>query len=946
MSSYRVNLLDVMRTQASTEQENKRNVLRVYGGLLAAVHGLDIAAAAALCVVYGDFQFRAAWRPLYDFDLAFGHEVTDVVLMALFRAVFFPLLTWLAIRTGRPPYTQGCGCARAKKQSDARASDASGAGYVALTGDGDETKEGDPVNANAEAAAALSADLADADRKKRKAAAAARKHALLGLVFLTATSMQIYVGVKINGFAWGPDNEVTGDHAEARRKTKTAQILLVCAGVLFTNIQAWLARELVKELTRDSGLFLPAVHAHPLVYDGTICRHWCDVCSTPIRRGGAWRCKLCDFDLCVPCASRKDAATVGENMLRGDRGTRRESDVSSSAYLRRAVGLASDQWLLLVSALVLLVLNSALALALPKYQGRIVDRVVREQRSAFRTAVLTYLYLMIAQGVCQAAYRAAFSVVSRTILFKVRTTLFRSVVRQDTAFFDGTTSGHLTSRLTNDAQVMMAPIDASLASLLYNIVMLFGGIAMCFTTSYELSMLAFVVVGPIMYLWDLYGHWSKGLSRRVLASWAEANAVATEALHHIRTVKSFVTEQLEANKYDDACAEALRLGIKDAMGYGLTSALTGYLDLGTGVLILWEGGRIVLQGDGSLTIGELVTFQLYWTMMNSAYQALQGLVTSFTRSAAAAEKVFSLIDSLPDISPDDGAPIDWAVEGGLALKDVEFHYVMRPDAKVLKGLSLDIKPRSVCALVGRSGGGKSTIVSLLMRFYDPRAGAVCLDGRDVKELCVRDYRGLFGIVAQDTPLFARSILKNVAYGAEGAEDDDDADRNAALLARVEAAAKEAHAYDFVAEMKDGFKTRVGERGGRLSGGQRQRVAIARIFLRAPKLILLDEATSALDEESQAAVQASLDALIKKGDSTVVLVAHRLSTVMNADKIAVVGDGLVREEGTHEELCAADGVYAGLVRKQLTKAQSVIHEKDADAAAANDTIDKLLGAAAA
>ena len=147
-------------------------------------------------------------------------------------------------------------------------------------------------------------------------------------------------------------------------------------------------------------------------------------------------------------------------------------------------------------------------------------------------------------------------------------------------------------------------------------------------------------------------------------------------------------------------------------------------------------------------------------------------------------------------------------------------------------------------------------------------------------------------------------------------------------------------------MKDGFKTRVGERGGRLSGGQRQRVAIARIFLRAPKLILLDEATSALDEESQAAVQASLDALIKKGDSTVVLVAHRLSTVMNADKIAVVGDGLVREEGTHEELCAADGVYAGLVRKQLTKAQSVIHEKDADAAAANDTIDKLLGAAAA
>ena len=172
----------------------------------------------------------------------------------------------------------------------------------------------------------------------------------------------------------------------------------------------------------------------------------------------------------------------------------------------------------------------------------------------------------------------------------------------------------------------------------------------------------------------------------MLAAWAEANAVATEALHHIRTVKAFVTEDTETKKYDEACGEALRLGVSDALGFGLTSALTGYLDLGTGVLILWEGGRIVLRGDGSLTIGELVTFQLYWTTMNAAYQALQGLVTSFTRSAAAAEKVFSLIDSLPDISPDDGEAIDWDVDGKLTMEDVDFHYVMRPDAKVLRGI--------------------------------------------------------------------------------------------------------------------------------------------------------------------------------------------------------------------------------------------------------------------
>ncbi|KAJ1460980.1 P-loop containing nucleoside triphosphate hydrolase protein [Pelagophyceae sp. CCMP2097] len=588
----------------------------------------------------------------------------------------------------------------------------------------------------------------------------------------------------------------------------------------------------------------------------------------------------------------------------------------------------------------LLAANSGIALLMPKYQGKIIDRVVRHERGAFTTAVSTYLALMVLQGLCRAGYSAAFSVVSRTILYEVRTELFKAVVRQDVAFFDGTTSGHLTSRLTNDAQTMMAPIDSSLSSLLYNVIMLFGGVVMCFTTSYTLSMLAFVVVGPIMYCWDLYGNWSKNLSRKVLSAWAEANSVATECLAHVRTVKSFVTEGAETAKYDDACGEALRrLGIKDSLGFGLTSALTGYLDLGTGVLILWYGGLIVLGGEEGLTIGELVTFQLYWNMMNSSYQNLQGLITSFTRSAAAAEKVFSLIDSLPDISADSGAHVDAeAVKGALELREVDFYYVMRPDALVLRKLSLAIAPRTTCALVGRSGGGKSTIISLLMRFYDPRSGAVLLDGVDVRSLRVKDYRGLFGVVAQDTPLFARSVAENIAYGSEGA-----------TAAEIEAAANAACAHDFIADMKDGYATRVGERGGRLSGGQRQRVAIARVFLRRPKLVLLDEATSALDEDSQAAVQKSLDALIARGDSTVVLVAHRLSTVMgadqSADQIAVIDAGAVVERGDHDALLAQGGVYASLVKRQLSKAASTLDQtKEADGAerrAQADTIDKLL-----
>ncbi|KAH8094979.1 ATPase [Aureococcus anophagefferens] len=829
-ASYRVTALDLLRTQASSEEDNRKAVARYYGGALLLAHVVDVCSAVGLLVAYTDGHWRALVAPLLRLDFAFRKELTDMLALALLRAVLFPALTVLAVRFGRAPYANAacCGCGR-KKEGSTRASDASGGAYVALGGP--TTPARAAVGDDSDNAAEISARLADEENSANKALAQFRKHCFLGLIFVCSTFTQVYVGMKVNAFD----------------------------SVLFTNVMVYIARELVKELTRDEGLFLPKVHAHPLVFDADLCRHWCDLCSTPIRRGGAWRCKLCDFDMCVPCASRKDAATVGENVLRSDTGARVESDVSSSTYLRRAIGLASKQAPLLALAMALLASNSGLALALPKYQGRIIDQVVRGQRKAFTRAVATYLYLMIAQGVCSAMYRAAFAVVSRTILYTVRTTLFRSVIRQDTAFYDGTTSGHLTSRLTNDAQVMMAPIDASLASLLYNVIMLFGGITMCFTTA-----------------------------------WAEANAVATEALAHVRTVKAFVTERSETAKYEDACGEALRLGIRDAMGFGVTSALTGYLDLGTGVLILWYGGLIVLNKSEGLTIGELVTFQLYWTMMNSSYQNLQGLVTSFTRSAAAAEKVFSLIDSLPDINEDDGAAIDWDVQG------------------VLSGVDLGIDAKSVCALVGRSGGGKSTIISLLMRFYDVRAGSLKLDGRDVRGLNVRDYRQLFGIVAQDTPLFARSILKNVAYGYADTDDrSKDLDKDPALAAAVVAAAKEAHAHDFIADMKDGYATRVGERGGRLSGGQRQRVAISRIFLREPRIILLDEATSALDEDSQAAVQKSLDALIKRGGSTVVLVAHRLSTVMNADKICVVDGGRVAESGTHEGLIDQKGIYASL-----------------------------------
>jgi len=282
---------------------------------------------------------------------------------------------------------------------------------------------------------------------------------------------------------------------------------------------------------------------------------------------------------------------------------------------------------------------------------------------------------------------------------------------------------------------------------------------------------------------------------------------------HIRTVKAFGCEDSVLHKYTETNRQALYCGVKDAWGNGATSALTGYLDLGSGVLILYFGGLLVYSG--SMTVGDLVTYQLFWNMMNNAYQSLQGLVTSFTRSAAGAEKVFSLWDSDPDIDPakGDDLPEDHnQIQGHLRLENVSFYYQMRPDNIVLQNFELDIPAGKTLALVGRSGGGKSTIINLLLRFYDPREGRLLLDGKPYESLKVNQLRRLFGVVTQETELFAMTVEENIAYGLEKGVDYTHED--------VVEAARRAYAHDFICEMKDGYDTRIGERGNRLSGGQR------------------------------------------------------------------------------------------------------------------------------
>jgi len=625
MGPHQAGFLDLLRTQATNDSDARANAQSLFARIFYGALCGDVLCSLLFAFVNSNWSITGTWESLQRANLRhFSSQAWDCVLLTLARAIIFPSIVLCAVR-----WSKG------SKQPLPAESGSLAKGNVLH----------EPLiwgNGEGGASSSCEHQRAHEDRDTQLAFAKRLRQTTVGAIFVLSTAFQLIVGLKVSAYTgFGGDGH----------SGYSAEVALLCVSVFWINLEVYALRSLIEELTREDGLFLPAVHPHPLFINKGVALHWCDVCSTRIKGHEAWRCKLCDFDMCPTCAARGDVATVAENILRGDKGRREEETLSNVAYLLRALGLAASDSGLLTGAFSLLFLFTATNLALPDYQGKIIDKIADVDKPGFLDAVRVYFIIMCLQGLFSAGYNAAFGVVSRRVLYAVRTQLFNNVLDQDVAFFDGTTSGHLTSRLTNDVNTMMEPIRSSFSTLLYNAITLVGTVTMCYFTSYELSMLAFVTIGPIMYLWELYGSWSKLLTRRMLAAFAEGNSIATEALGHVRTVKAFASEPLEKGLYNEASREALRLGIKDSLGFGLTSALTGYLDLGAGVLILWYGGKLVLNGDESgggqvMTVGKLVTFQLYWNMMNNSYQSLQGLITSFTRSAAAAEKVFALIDSV------------------------------------------------------------------------------------------------------------------------------------------------------------------------------------------------------------------------------------------------------------------------------------------------------------
>ena len=570
------------------------------------------------------------------------------------------------------------------------------------------------------------------------------------------------------------------------------------------------------------------------------------------------------------------------------------------ASLGRLLALSRPEWGRLAVGTLALFFTSGLGLAYPLFVRDIVDGVLEGGgRETIDRLALILLVLFALAGVFTAVRSYLFTVAGEHVVAQLRQKLYSVLVRQEVAFFDEHRTGELTNRLVADTSALQKAVTVNLSMLLRYGLMGFGALIILFFTSLKLTAVMLATVPLVVLAARFYGRLLRKVSRQVQDALAESTEVAEETLSGIRTVRAFSREEQESARYGgkvDTTFDLARKRARIGAIFGGSASFGGYSAI---AVVLWYGG--VLLAEGAMSMGQLAAFLLYTSTVAFSIGALAGLWEDFMKALGASERVFELLDREPGVSS--GAQRLDAVVGEVAFEGIRFAYPTRTEARVLDGVDLDLRPGEVVALVGPSGAGKSTVAALLSRFYDPDEGCVRLDGVGYEELDPDWLREQVGVVSQEPILFATSIRENILYGRPGAP-----------ASAVEGAARAANADDFIRAFPEGYDTPVGERGVRLSGGQKQRVAIARALLKDPRVLVLDEATSALDAESEHQVQEALGRLMQ--GRTTLVIAHRLSTVKEADRVLVLDGGKVVQEGTHDELVAADGLYRQLVSRQL------------------------------
>ncbi|MEM0996731.1 MAG: ABC transporter transmembrane domain-containing protein [Bacteroidota bacterium] len=591
-----------------------------------------------------------------------------------------------------------------------------------------------------------------------------------------------------------------------------------------------------------------------------------------------------------------------------NRGKRERVKVSKEGWktARKMLSYLLPYKWLYIFGIVFLVLSAVTSLGFPYILGELVNSATGDSDFVLERIdeiAILLIAVVLAQGIFSFLRVYTFSVVTQRSMADIRQDLYQRLLFLPLFFFEQRRVGELTSRITADVQQLQNVLSTTLAEFFRQIASLVGGIVIILVSTPRLALFMLAIFPPLVIIGAIFGRFIRRHSKKTQDDLAETNVVLEESLHNISVVKAFTNELFEIKRYRTALGNVVRNAIRTDTSRGLLITFIIVSLFGSFVAVIWYGGHMVM--DGAIEIGDLFAFILYMAFIGGSLGGLPTVYGDILKAVGATERLKEILDEAPESDPAKEQEFDLVtVAGEVQYAQVHFTYPSRPESEVLQGINLHIPAGAKVALAGSSGAGKSTIVQLLLRFYEANRGRISIDGKPLEAYSLNTLRQLIGVVPQEVILFGGSIRENIAYGNLNASE-----------AAVREAARKANALDFIEDFPEGMDTVVGERGVKLSGGQRQRLAIARAILKDPKILILDEATSSLDAESESLVQEALDRLME--NRTTLIIAHRLGTIRNVDRIYVLSEGQIVESGTHTELAMQkDGLYSKLVQLQL------------------------------
>lgn len=554
--------------------------------------------------------------------------------------------------------------------------------------------------------------------------------------------------------------------------------------------------------------------------------------------------------------------------------------------------------------LIFLLFTGATALAFPKLMGMLIDCVKNKDNSQANTIALGLIVILFLQSIFSFFRLYLFVNFTENTLANLRLALYSNLVKLPMSFFSQKRVGELNSRISSDITQIQDTLTSTIAEFLRQFILIIGGILLLANESIKLTLLMLSVVPLVAVAAVIFGRFIRKYSKNVQDKVAESQVIVEETMQGISIVKAFANEWYEIARYNGKIKEVVKIAIKGGKYRGYFASFIIFCLFGAIVAVVWFGVRLSISGE--MSVGQLISFVLYSTFVGASFGGIAELYAQIQKAIGATERVFELLDETPEkINSVQNASSAHKIKGNVTFKNVAFSYHSRKEIKVLKDVSFTANYGQKIAIVGPSGTGKSTIASLLLRFYNIDTGEILVDGKNIYDYDLENLRGNMSIVPQDVILFGGTIKENIAYGKPDATEEE-----------ILLAAKQANALNFIEGFPEKFETIVGERGIKLSGGQRQRIAIARALLKNPSILILDEATSSLDSESEKLVQEALEILMQ--GRTSIIIAHRLSTIRSADQILVLDKGKITEQGTHHELIALEnGMYKNLSNLQFS-----------------------------